>query len=514
MVLLCRSARKCAVFLFASVILAPSLYGAIPVGPFCGDLTQAATQQTGSLTENGIAASCSSSKACPGTVAGNVAYTAFTFTNDTGVDTCVAVSGTSPCASGGSTTFAAYQGSFDPNNICTNYLGDSGDTIVGGQTTGFGFKIANGGTFVIVASGGSGGCGNFCFTLNPVACSITCPDNITVGTGTSTQCGANVPFDVSSVCGAATSCTTNGIPISSGDFFPVGTTTTTCSDGASQCSFGVTVNDNTVPQVTCPAEITATPPPNQCSLPASYAVPTATDNCTSSVVVSCSPPSGSTFTVGNTPVTCTATDDATNQSQCQFNVHVQETTPPTITCPANVTVSASQDSCSASPPIAAPIASDTCGPTTITCTPTPGGSFPVGESTVTCTATDPSQNTAQCTFNVDVNDTQPPSITCPGNVTAQTFGTGTTVNYSPPTVDDNCLGATVQCLSPSGSTFPLGDTPVTCTATDANQNTSQCTFAVSVEQANPNVPTLDPRALAALAVALAGIGALLVAWRR
>jgi hypothetical protein len=121
---------------------------------------------------------------------------------------------------------------------------------------------------------------------------------------------------------------------------------------------------------------------------------------------------------------------------------------------------------------------------------------------------------SQCAFTVDVNDTQPPSLTCPGNVTVQTFGTATTVNYSLPVVDDNCSGATVQCAAPSGSTFPLGDTQVTCTATDASQNTSQCTFAVSVEQGNASVPTLDPRALAALAVALAGIGALLVVRRR
>ena len=38
----------------------------------------------------------------------------------------------------------------------------------------------------------------------------------------------------------------------------------------------------------------------------------------------------------------------------------------------------------------------------------------------------------------------------------------------------------VSCVPPSGSVFPLGDTLVTCTATDAEGNQSSCSFTVSV----------------------------------
>jgi len=105
----------------------------------------------------------------------------------------------------------------------------------------------------------------------------------------------------------------------------------------------------------------------------------------------------------------------------------------------------------------------------------------------------------------------PPTITCPADFTAFLDGSATSrpVNYPAPDFSDNCPGASVQCVPASGSTFPLGDTVVSCTATDAHQNTSDCTFVVRVLP-NPIIPTLDPRAFALLGAALAVAGALLV----
>jgi hypothetical protein len=54
------------------------------------------------------------------------------------------------------------------------------------------------------------------------------------------------------------------------------------------------------------------------------------------------------------------------------------------------------------------------------------------------------------------------------------------VNYPAPTVSDNCPGATFVCAPASGSSFPLGTTTVTCTATDAHTNQAGCSFTVSV----------------------------------
>jgi hypothetical protein len=56
---------------------------------------------------------------------------------------------------------------------------------------------------------------------------------------------------------------------------------------------------------------------------AQYELPTATDNVDGALPVSCSPPSGSTFAIGSTDVTCTAADAAGNASSATFGVHVR-----------------------------------------------------------------------------------------------------------------------------------------------------------------------------------------------
>ncbi len=82
-------------------------------------------------------------------------------------------------------------------------------------------------------------------------------------------------------------------------------------------------------------------------------------------------------------------------------------------------------------------------------------------------------------------DTQAPTITCPANQTAVaaascTPATGKVVNYPAPAATDNCPGVTASCSPASGSTFPVGTTTVTCTATDASGNTATCSFTVTV----------------------------------
>ncbi len=100
-----------------------------------------------------------------------------------------------------------------------------------------------------------------------------------------------------------------------------------------------------------------------------------------------------------------------------------------------------------------------------------------------------------CTFTVTVNDTQPPSILCPPNISAVLPNPGANcvaVTYCPPTVTDNCPMATFACVPPSGSCLPPGTTTVTCTATDMSGNTATCSFTVTVfniciqDDSNPN----------------------------
>ena len=82
-------------------------------------------------------------------------------------------------------------------------------------------------------------------------------------------------------------------------------------------------------------------------------------------------------------------------------------------------------------------------------------------------------------------ETTPPTITCPANVTAVSAvacppTSSTVVNFPAPIATDNCPGVTTACIPASGSTFPVGTTTVTCTATDTAGNTATCSFTVTV----------------------------------
>jgi hypothetical protein len=136
-----------------------------------------------------------------------------------------------------------------------------------------------------------------------------------------------------------------------------------------------------------------------------------------------------------------------------------------------------------------PAASDSVSGTNSTadCTAAPGSSFGFGSTLVSCTATDEAGNVSTSSFNITVQDTTPPTITQPADITTTAAGsTGANVNYSPPATSDMVDGAgTADCGPASGSLFPIGDTVVTCTASDSHENSSQpVTFVVHVAKAN------------------------------
>jgi subtilisin-like proprotein convertase family protein len=158
-------------------------------------------------------------------------------------------------------------------------------------------------------------------TCAVVACTITCPANITVSNDPN-QCGAVVNYPPPTTTG---DCGTVTCSPASGSFFPVGTTTVTCTATAGPtCTFTVTVNDTQPPTITCPANVTAVAAltcPATVSTVVEFPPPTASDNCPG-VTVQCTPPSGSVFPVGTTTVTCTATDASGNTATCSFTISV------------------------------------------------------------------------------------------------------------------------------------------------------------------------------------------------
>lgn len=256
--------------------------------------------------------------------------------------------------------------------------------------------------------------------------------------------------------------------------------------------------------LSCPATISRSSDPGQCGAVVSYS-PVITGDCNTII---CTPASGSLFPIGTTTVTCSESAGSapskvrtTTSTPCSFTVTIQDTQPPTITCPANVIRSTDPNKCTAMVTYTAPAVTDNCGaaaspnkkaiqadtPLVPLCNPTSGSIFPKGTTTVLCTVLDAHSNQASCRFNVIVNDTQPPVFTnCQPDVNVAAgatcpIATSAAVSYAYPAATDNCSGGlAVTCTPPTGSTFPVGTSSVNCTATDAAGNVATCSFRLNV----------------------------------
>ncbi len=242
-------------------------------------------------------------------------------------------------------------------------------------------------------------------TTNPT---ITCPSAVSP-----IQCPAAPVFPpptASDLCDPSPAVTfvdsfTPGACPGTGTHTRTWTATDDCGNSAS-CSQTVVVVDTTPPTITCPA----TTSPIQCPAAPVFPPPTASDLCDPSPTV--------TFVDSFTPGACpgtgthtrtwTATDCSGNSASCSQTVVVVDTTPPTITCPGDIT--------QCNPNVTYVVqASDTCDPTpTVVCSP-PAGVFPVGMTTVNCTATDDCGNSASCSFKVTI--LAPPTAAPLGDIT-------------------------------------------------------------------------------------------------
>ncbi len=121
--------------------------------------------------------------------------------------------------------------------------------------------------------------------------------------------------------------------------------------------------------------------------------------------------------MGVTIVSYTVTDEAGNTATCSFTLTIQDTQPPTISCPTDITLNNTPGNChntaTWTPPFG-PALQDNCGILSLTSTYSPGDTFPVGQTVVIYTATDVHGNTATCSFFVTVHDNEEPVFTaCP-----------------------------------------------------------------------------------------------------
>jgi len=308
--------------------------------------------------------------------------------------------------------------------------------------------------------------------------SIECPTNPIVVT---VPCGTNcVPVNYPPP--VVNNGTLVGCNPPSGACLPVGLHTVTCRatndcGSVAGCEFQIRVNPSqgNPPSIQCPPDISVTTCSN-CAV-VNYAVPVGGPG----VTVTCAPPPGHCFPIGSSVVTCTATDNCGASATCSFKVEVRDVPPATITCPSNIVVTLPCGSNCVPVIYPAPVVS---GGGLLGCIPPSGACLPVGIHAVTCRATNVCGDVSGCEFQIRVNPGQgnPPTITCPSDITVETCGNCQVVNYPAPTVVN---GALAGCNPPSGHCFPIGTTVVTCFATNNCGGTALCEFRVTVRPEGP-----------------------------
>jgi hypothetical protein len=311
----------------------------------------------------------------------------------------------------------------------------------------------------------------------------------------------------------------------SGDAFPLGVTTVTCTasddEGATSTkSFTVTVRDDQAPVIT----ITVDPPAVEAGVGGTGVIrytATASDAVDGEVPVSCDVPDGASRGIGDTVISCTASDALGHLGTATATASVVDTTGPAVIVPADLTAEAVDGDgawvqrpgyrppwIGASSPTAT--ATDLVdGPVSASCDgfddAAQSAHFAVGTTTVTCTATDSRGNVGQASFEVTVVDTTSPQLTVSDQSAEATGPSGAAVEFTGlsavDTVDD---APAIDCLPASGSVFPVGSTTASCTATDAHGNVS-APAAVVVTVTDTTAPVIPvPADLRFAAVGVAG----------
>ena len=206
---------------------------------------------------------------------------------------------------------------------------------------------------------------------------------------------------------------------------------------------------------------------------------------------------------GVTTITWTATDTDGMTDSKQQTVTVSDKENPFITVPGPITADNDPHLPSAVVATGSASAKDNCTDVTVSAARSDGADlsapFMVGITKITWKAVDGSGNSASGDQSITVRDVEAPIITVSENLTVNATNTsGAIVNYHVSALD-NVGVVSLTCNRDSGSNFPIGDTPVTCTASDAAGNSVSGSFVVSVINA--------PMQMQSLLAYLRGLGA-------
>jgi hypothetical protein len=117
-----------------------------------GSITTGDAIQNARMGRDSSPSGCEAGKGCPGPLgSGDRHFDSYSFSNDAQVSACIKVNITAdPSCSGGNQIFsAAYLDSYDPQNLCTNYIADEGQSPDLGFNN-YSFDVPAGRNFVVV----------------------------------------------------------------------------------------------------------------------------------------------------------------------------------------------------------------------------------------------------------------------------------------------------------------------------------------------------------------------------
>jgi len=260
------------------------------------------------------------------------------------------------------------------------------------------------------------------------------------------------------------------------------------------CVQNISLEDNVLPVITnIPSDITVTGNNSGCSLPVTWNLPTASDNCGIASLNS-NYPNGNVFNEGTTVVIYTATDNCGSSATASFMVTVecvdQCTALPTITCPSNYI------SCpSLTTPNPAVSGYAITFPGSVDCnqpiltfidnvvsTGSCSGSMTIERNWI---STDPDNTNlnVNCLQTITLEDNEAPIISnVPSDFTVNGFGNSCLipVSWNTPNFSDNCGISNSTSNYTSGSFFSEGVTTVIYTTTDNCGQTATASFDITV----------------------------------
>lgn len=273
---------------------------------------------------------------------------------------------------------------------------------------------------------------------------------------------------------------TNNAPTS----FPIGDTTITytATDISGNFATGIqiiTIQDTTNPVFSTINDITKEA--TNTNTPVTITNPTVTDIFSVSITNN----STGSYPLGDTLILFTATDSNGNIATNTQRITIQDTTSPLITIPNNVIIEATA--------INTPYTVSNANATDIfnvNITNNAPNTFDLGNTTIIHTATDSTGNNSTGIQTVTIQDTTPPTITVPNDISVnqnETVTLGTPIIYDifDVTITNNSTGI-----------FPIGDTIIQWIATDSNGNIStetQTVTVITLEKPSPVTIKSNPK---------------------